>query len=354
MSDKNQKKQKIFLEVLNQKIPDQVPFWFMRQAGRYLPEYRDLRKKSGSFLDLVYNPQNASEVTMQPLRRFGMSAAILFSDILVIPHALGQNLSFESAKGPKLEPISGVQELKKLDLTKIDRTLSPIYETLSLTRSKLQSENFDDTALIGFAGSPWTIACYMVEGAGSKTFDATKSWAYRDPEGFGELIDIISQATTDYLIKQIEAGAESLQLFDSWSGVLDEENFNRWVIEPTQKIIEAVKGKYPDIPVIGFPRGAGVKAVRYAKDTGIKGLGLDFSMPLEWAKDNLQALLPVQGNLDPVSLLVGGGKMKRAALDILETFVGKPFIFNLGHGVIKETPVEHVEQLSQLIREFKL
>lgn len=290
---------------------------------------------------------------MQPIRRFGMDGAILFSDILVIPQALGQALRFETGEGPKLDPISNEQDIAKLTLNQLDQILAPIYETISLTRDKLNAENFDQTALIGFAGSPWTVACYMVEGGGSKTFEATKSWAYCDAQGFGELINIISEATIHYLTKQIEAGAEAIQLFDSWSGVLNEDNFDRWVIDPMAKIINALKEKYPDIPVIGFPREAGAKTVRYAQKTGINAIGLDFSTPLDWAKDNLQSLLPIQGNLDPVTLLVGGDEMKRSALNILETFSGRPFIFNLGHGIIKETPIQHVEELSRIIKDFK-
>ncbi len=344
---------KPLLKVLGGEKSKQIPFWFMRQAGRYLPEYRDLRKQAGSFLDLVYNPQQASEVTMQPIRRFGMSGAILFSDILVIPQALGQALRFETGEGPKLDKIESEKDFSRLNIDKIDETLSPIYETISLVRSKLKSEEFDQTSLIGFAGSPWTVMCYMIEGGGSKTFEKTKIWAYQNPKSFQKLMDIVVEATTHYLLKQIEAGAEAIQLFDSWSGILDEDNFQRWVIEPTCKIIHNLKEKYPEIPVIGFPREAGAKYIPYIQQTNISALGVDFSMPLIWTKENLQTVLPIQGNLDPVILLTGGDVMKRAANNILETFIDKPFIFNLGHGVIKETPVHHVEELSQIIRDFK-
>ncbi len=344
---------KIFLDVLNKKQVGRPAFWFMRQAGRYLHEYRELRKQAGGFLDLVYHPENAAEVTMQPIRRFGMDAAILFSDILVVPQALGQPLKFETGEGPKLDPVLTLNDLKKLSIDRIDNTLNPVYETVRLTRQKLSAEGFNDTTLIGFAGSPWTVACYMVEGGGSKTFEATKTWAYRDPEGFAQLINMLCGATLHYLSKQIEAGAQAIQLFDSWSGVLDETNFRRWVINPTKEIVSALKKRHPDIPVIGFPREAGAKAIDYAKETGIDAIGLDYSVPLEWARNNLQTLLPVQGNLDPVTLLAGGNELEKSANNILENFGGKPFIFNLGHGVIKETPVEHVEQLCQIIRNFK-
>ena len=332
---------------------DNIPFWFMRQAGRYLPEYRELRKQAGGFLNLVYNPENASEVTMQPIRRFGMNGAILFSDILVIPQALGQDLRFEIGEGPKLNALETEADLAKLSLEKIDQVLSPIYDTVSLTAAKLSEESFKDTTLLGFAGSPWTIACYMIEGGGSKTFEKTKKWAYQKPDSFQKLIDLICEASIYYLGKQVETGAEAVQLFDSWSGILDETNFEKWSIAPTRKISDALKEKYPDLKIIGFPREAGAKAINYVKKAGVDVLGLDFSVPVLWAKENFQTILPVQGNLDPVSLLAGGQQMEKAAMNILEAFSDKPFIFNLGHGVIKETPVEHVEKLSQIIKDFR-
>ena len=352
MNDKNENK--ILLEILNRKQANRPAFWFMRQAGRYLPEYRELRQKAGGFLDLVYNPDHASEVTIQPIRRFGMDAAILFSDILVVPQALGQALRFETGEGPKLDPIRDVQGLKNLDVGKIDDVLNPVYETVKQTREKLLFEGFDETTLIGFAGSPWTVACYMVEGGGSKTFEATKKWAYADRQGFGQLIEILIQSTIHYLSCQIEAGAEAIQLFDSWSGVLDTEHFQSYVVEPTEKIVSALHAKYPDIPVIGFPREAGEKSIHYAKTTGINAIGLDYSIDPVWARDYLQPLMPVQGNLDPVTLLTGGEGLERSANHILEIFGDQPFIFNLGHGIIKETPPEHVAKLSDIIRNFKI
>ena len=342
-----------FLKTLHGEPTDKVPFWFMRQAGRYLPEYRELRKTAGGFLDLVYNPDRASEVTIQPIRRFGMDAAILFSDILVIPQALGQDLRFETGEGPKLDALVSDDDFKKLNFSKIDDVLNPIYETVKLTRCKLKSENHADTALIGFAGSPWTVACYMIEGGGSRSFSKTKSWAYEKPQSFQNLMDILVQATSHYLIKQVEAGAQALQLFDSWSGILDEKNFNQWVIQPTIKIITQVRSVYPDVPIIGFPREAGDLSINYAKQTGINAIGMDYSMQPEWARDNLQSILPVQGNLDPQILLEGGEKLEKQANLILENFSDKPFIFNLGHGVIKETPPAHVEKLSNIIKDLK-
>ena len=339
----------------NEKInkQDPIPFWFMRQAGRDLPEYRELRKQAGGFLDLVYDPEQASEVTLQPIKRFGMSAAILFSDILVIPQALGQDLKFETGEGPRLNALENLNDIENLNLENIDQTLSPIYETVSLTREKLNHENFDDTALIGFAGSPWTVACYMVEGRGNKTFDKTQKWAVETPDVFQKLIDILVTATSHYLIKQIEAGAQIIQLFDSWSGLLDQENFDRWVTKPTMDIIQNVRNVYPDIPIIGFPREAATMAISYAKITGINAIGLDYSMKPDWARDNLQNILPVQGNLDPQILLEGGENLEKTTHHILETFSDKPFIFNLGHGIIKETPPQHVAQLCEMIRNFK-
>lgn len=341
------------LQVLNGQKILRPPFWFMRQAGRYLPEYRQLRQEAGGFLDMVYHPERASEVTLQPIRRFGMDAAILFSDILVIPHAMGQGLKFVSGEGPKLNALLNESDIEKLDIEQIDKTLNPVYETVSLTRSKLDAEGFEDTALIGFAGSPWTVACYMVEGGGSKTFEATKIWAYKNPESFAKLINKLCGATLHYLSKQIDAGAQTVQLFDSWSGVLDEVNFKRWVINPTREIVSALKKRHPDIKIIGFPRDAGSKAIDYARETGIDAIGIDYSMPPVWARDNLQPLMPVQGNLDPVNLLSGGLAMERAAHHILETLSDHSFIFNLGHGVIKETPIEHVEKLCEIVRNFK-
>ena len=345
--------QRSLIQTLNNEKSKDIPFWFMRQAGRYLPEYRDLRQNAGGFLDLVYNPDFASEVTLQPIRRFGMTGSILFSDILVIPHALGQNLTFEPGEGPKLDPIRNAQDLSILDISKIDETLAPIYQTVAQTRQKLRDEKFGDTALIGFAGSPWTVACYMVEGGGSKTFTEVKKWSYGNPDEFQKLIDIVTDATIIYLENQVEAGVEALQLFDSWAGILDKPNFDRWVIEPTKKIVSALRAKYPHVPIIGFPREAGHLTLNYIQNTGIQAVGMDFTLPLYWARKNLQSVMPVQGCLDPIYLLNGGQPMIDAATHILETFSDKPFIFNLGHGVIKETPVEHVEQLSHLIRDFK-
>jgi uroporphyrinogen decarboxylase len=340
---------KSILKTLNGQPSQTPPFWFMRQAGRYLPEYKQTRAEAGGFLDLCYNPDFATEVTLQPLRRYSMDAAILFSDILVIPDALGQDVKFVAGEGPKLNPIRNIEALSKLGMDQFHEHLNPVYESVSSIRSALRREGFNDTALIGFAGSPWTVACYMVEGGGSKEFLHVKRWAYQNPDDFEKLIDLLVTATSAYLCRQIESGAEIIQLFDSWSGVLSEAEFTRWVIEPTVKIINHLKSKHPDIPVIGFPKGAGSLYSHYVDKTGVDAVSIDFQVPLSQAK-NLQMTRPVQGNLDPIALLSGGAALDREADRILEALSGENFIFNLGHGINKETPPEHVEQLSKRIR----
>jgi len=313
------------LQALSGQETTRVPFWFMRQAGRYLPEYRELRATAGGFLNLVYNPDQASEVTVQPIRRFGMSAAILFSDILVIPQALGQDLKFETGEGPRLNALENLSDVEKLNPENIDQTLSPVYETIKQTRSKLKTEGFSDTALIGFAGSPWTVACYMIDGRGKTGFKQAKKWITETPERYKKLNDILVTATSHYLIQQIKAGAQAIQLFDSWSGLLSGDDFDRWVIEPTNQIIKNVRAVYPDILIIGFAREAGDKAIDYAKTLDIQGIGMDYSMEPMWARDNLQNILTVQGNLDPQILLEGGDNLHKQANHILETFVIRKF-----------------------------
>lgn len=344
---------KIFLDALNGVTTPRVPFWYMRQAGRYLPEYRELRAEKGGFLNMVYDPEAACEVTLQPIRRFHMDAAILFSDILVIPHALGQHLEFMAGEGPKLDPIRDRGGLSILKPGKIDATLSPIYDTIRNIRKGLEDEGYGDVATIGFAGSPWTVACYMVEGQGSKDYMAVKNMAYSDPETFGALIDIVVEATSEYLIEQVNAGAEVLQLFDSWSGALDAAQFRKWVIEPTAKIVAAVRSVHPHVPIIGFPRGSGPNYIAYARDSGVSALGVDPQFAPEQAAKTLQTLLPVQGNLDPACLLAGGDALRRNAEEVLSALSGGPFVFNLGHGINKETPIAHVEMLSEIIKNWK-
>lgn len=345
--------EKIFIQALQGKATDRVPFWFMRQAGRYLPEYRELRAEKGGFLAMAFDPEAAAEITIQPIRRFGMDAAIIFSDILVVPHALGQPLEFVAGEGPKLEPIREAAELSRLSDSGFDEILEPVYEALRQTRSGLDREGFVDTALIGFAGSPWTVATYMVEGGGSKDYRLVKSFAYSDPQGFGQLIDMLVEQTARYLIGQVKAGAEALQLFDSWASALDAEQFQRWVVEPNRRIVERVRAEYPDIPMIGFPKGAGYNYLSYAQKTGVTALGLDSAVPLDWAAQELQSLMPVQGALDPFCLYAGGEAMRDSARQLLETLGSGPYVFNLGHGIHKETPIAHVEELVKIIRDYK-
>ena len=325
------------------------PVWLMRQAGRYLPEYRDIRGKVGGFLELCYTPELAVEVTLQPIRRYGFDAAILFSDILVVPDALGQQVRFEEGEGPKLDPVRDMKTLARLSDEGMHDHLAPVYETVQRLAQALPEE----VALIGFAGAPWTVATYMVEGGSSRDFAATRRWSLVDPEGFGKLIDVVTAATADYLCRQVEAGAEAIQLFDSWAGVLPDDAFERWVIEPNARIVSAVKARFPDIPVIGFPRGAGVLYERFIEQTGVDAVSLDTTVPLSWAAERLQPKATVQGNLDPQVLLAGGAALDHRTREIMTTLGHGPFIFNLGHGIIKETPPEHVSRLLQVIRGSK-
>ncbi len=331
-----------------------VPFWFMRQAGRYLPEYRALREKAGGFLEMVYDPEIATEVTLQPVRRFGMDAAILFSDILVVPQALGVGLEFSAGEGPKLAALSDdLSDIPDFDAHAFEAALSPVYETVRRVRSGLEREGFSECALIGFAGAPWTIACYMVEGGGSRDFQRAKFLALSNPQKFQILIDRIVEATVCYLRGQILAGAEAVQLFDSWAGVLDGQSFARWAIDPVRRIVEAVRREFPLVPVIGFPRGAGGMYPDFARASGVDVVGIDSGVGLDFAVRNIQGVKTVQGNLDPVALLAGGMAMERAAHDILEALSKGPFVFNLGHGIIKETPPENVARLCEIVREWK-
>ena len=335
---------KPFLKTLSGEKQDKPPFWFMRQAGRYLPEYRALRAEKGGFLAMAFDPKAACEITMQPIRRFEMDAAIIFSDILTIPMALGQHLEFVAGEGPKL----GELNISKLKYD--DDILQPVYEALSKTSAQLKAENYTNTALIGFSGAPWTVATYMIEGGSSKDFMKTKLFAYQQPDLFDELIEILTNSTAQYLINQVKAGAETLQIFDSWAGALDAESFEKYSIEPIKKIISLVREKYPDIPIIGFPKGAGTGLIKFAKQTGITAIGLDSQTHPQWAAQNLQSLIPVQGNLDPMMLMAGGEKMQKAAALIMENFASKPYIFNLGHGIHKDTPIAHVEKLVETLR----
>jgi len=322
------------------------PIWLMRQAGRYLPEYRALRQRAPGFLDFCRTPALAAEATLQPVRRFGLDAAILFSDILVVPFALGQDVSFVEGEGPVLEPIRSVAALRRLSMDDFAERVAPVHETVARVAASLPAE----TALVGFAGAPWTVASYMIEGGTSRDFNAVKAFAFGDPDGFGALIDRVVEATIAYLSGQIVAGAEVVQLFDSWAGVLPEPAFRRWVIEPTRRIVAALRAPHPDLPMIGFPRGAGLMYRAYFRETGVSALGLDSTVPVTIARKTLQSIGPVQGNLDPVQLLVGGAGMAEAAMVIRRALDQGPFIFNLGHGILPETPVEHVAELVGLVR----
>lgn len=330
------------LRALAGEVIDRPPWWLMRQAGRYLPEYRALREKAGDFITLCLTPGLAAEVTLQPIRRFDMDAAILFSDILLVPRALGQHLSFKD-DGPRLAPISDVAALSMLN----KEMLTPVAETARRVRQELPK----NTTLIGFAGAPWTVATYMVEGGTSRDFQRVKSWAYRDAAGFTALIERIAEATIDFLALQIEGGAEVVQLFDSWAGALSPEGFERWVIAPTKRLVAVLKARFPQVPIIGFPRGAGLFYQYYVLETGVDAVSLDTAMPPAFARDRLQSRVAVQGNLDPVLLLTGGEKMRRAVREMRAVLGAGPYIFNLGHGVLPETPPEHVAELAGLLAE---
>jgi uroporphyrinogen decarboxylase len=319
--------------------------WMMRQAGRYLPEYRQLRQEKGSFLNLVYEPNAAAEITLQPLERFPeLDGAILFSDILIVPFALGQNLTFVAGEGPRLTPPlaeSGIE-----GLTSYPARLDPIYETVRKVRGRLGAYK----TLIGFAGSPWTVATYMVAGQGSRDQGETRRLAYSDPSRFGAIISRIEDVTLDYLSAQIHAGVEAVQLFDSWAGSLSPAQFERWVVAPTARIVSKLRDRHADVPIIGFPKGAGGKLAAYARETEVSALGLDETVDPRWAAKELPSGLPVQGNLDPLALLAGGDAMDAAVRQILDAFADRPHIFNLGHGILQETPIAHVERLIALVK----
>ncbi len=332
------------LNVLNGKHEPRPPVWLMRQAGRYLPEYRALRAEKGGFLELVNDSDAAAEVTLQPIKRFGFDGAILFSDILVIPHALGQDLWFEEGEGPRLAPKLVDHTLAAL--LKAPERLLPVYATVARVKSQLPP----GTTFLGFAGSPWTVATYMVAGQGSKEQAEARRYAYRDPSGFQAIIDAISDMTVDYLSGQIEAGVDAVQLFDSWSGSLSPAQFEQWVIAPTVRIVDQVRMRHPGTPIIGFPKGAGGKLPAYARETGVNAVGLDETVDPLWAHTHLPENLPVQGNLDPLVLITGGEELTSAVDRILGSFPGRPHVFNLGHGILPDTPIKHVEQLLAQVR----
>lgn len=335
---------KPLLSVLRGEFRDPPPVWMMRQAGRYLPEYRALRAQKGGFLELVYDSDAAAEVTLQPLRRFPLDAAILFSDILIVPFAMGQDLSFVAGEGPRLAPPLVDSALESL--AAVPGRLAPIYETVGKVKAALDPAK----TLIGFAGAPWTVATYMIAGKGSREQSEARQFAYRDSGAMSALIDAIVVVTADYLCGQIDAGADTVQIFDSWSGSLAPREFERWVIAPTAAIVAAVHARRPGIPVIGFPKGAGGKLAAYARETGVDALGLDETVDPIWANGELPGGLPVQGNLDPLLLLSGSHDLEQRVADIRHALRGRPHIFNLGHGIDKETPIAHVDRLLAAVK----
>lgn len=323
------------------------PVWLMRQAGRYLPEYRALRAEKGGFLALVYDSAAATEITLQPIRRYGLDGAILFSDILIVPYAMGQDLEFLVGEGPRLSP--RLVDAALTSLHAVPERLTPIYATVKEVKAALPA----DKTMLGFAGSPWTVATYMVAGEGSRDQHDTRALAYRDPLAFQAIIDAITEVTIGYLAGQIIAGAEAVQVFDSWAGSLAPSEFERWVIAPTARIVAALKARFPHIPVIGFPKGAGEKLPAYARETGVAALGLDETIDPLWAARTLPEGLPVQGNLDPLLLIAGGAELERQTRRILDAFADRPHVFNLGHGIGQTTPLEHVGELLSLVRGWR-
>jgi len=335
------------LNTLRGQNEDRRPIWLMRQAGRYLPEYRKLRAEKGGFLALVYDTDAAAEITLQPIRRFGFDGAILFSDILIVPYAMGQDLQFLAGEGPKLSPRLVDHALDGLEA--VPERLLPIYATVTKVRAALGP----DTTMLGFAGSPWTVATYMVAGEGSRDQHETRAMAYRDPAAFGAIIDAIIAVTVEYLCGQIAAGAEAVQLFDSWAGTLSPAQFERWVIAPNAAIVEQVRVRHPETPIIGFPKGAGEKLAHYARETGVDAVGIDETIDPVWAAANLPEGMPVQGNLDPLLLLSGGEELEKEAVRVLDAFAGRPHVFNLGHGIGQHTPIANVERLLAAVRGWR-
>jgi uroporphyrinogen decarboxylase len=320
------------------------PLWMMRQAGRYLPEYRELRKVAGSFLNLCYNPDFATEVTLQPIRRFGFDAAILFSDILVVPHALGRELQFSEGHGPLMTPIEA-EDVARIDPSLFHVNLEPVYQTVRQVKSKLDSQ----TALLGFCGAPWTVATYMIAGKGTPDQAPARLFAYRHPQAFDTLLATLADWSADYLIRQLDAGADAVQIFDSWSGVLDEGMFRRACVEPVKRMVDRVRAVHPDAKIIGFPKGAGALMRGYRAATGVTALGLDWATP-GWLAQELQSSGPVQGNLDPLRVVAGGKALVEGVASVLRALGKGPLIFNLGHGITPEAPLAHVERLVELVR----
>jgi uroporphyrinogen decarboxylase len=337
---------KPLLRVLAGECVTTPPIWLMRQAGRYLPEYRKIRQGVGSFLELCFNPKLAAEITLQPVQRFGFDAAILFSDILVVPYALGQHVSFEGGDGPRLDALADPASVQLLKCELDHEPLAPVYETIARVKRELRPS----LALLGFCGAPWTLATYMIAGRGTPDQLPARLFAYRHPQAFAKLIAVLVEASASYLVRQFEAGVDAVQIFDTWAGVLPPDEFRQWCIEPVAQIVERVRERIPTAPIIGFPRGAGSNLLPYLAVVAVNAVGLDWTVELGFAHYTIQRRRPIQGNLDPLALLAGGGALDRSVDAILEAFSGGPFIFNLGHGVLPETPIKHVEQMIARVR----
>ena len=335
-----------FVEVLSGRRQPVPPIWMMRQAGRYLPEYREVRAKAGGFLDLCFTPEFAAEVTLQPIRRFNFDAAIIFSDILVIPYALGRDVPFESGEGPRLDPLDTPDKVGTLSPAGDFTKLEPVFEALRRVRRQLDP----NIALIGFCGAPWTVATYLVAGQGTPDQAPARMMAYRHPQAFAKLIDAIVENSIRYLLGQLKAGADVLQIFDTWAGVLPPREFQRWSVEPTRRIVEGVRKQVPDAKIIGFPRGAGALLPEYVRTTGVNAVSIDWTAEPSLIRDSVQNHVAVQGNLDPLVLIAGGTALDRAIDDVLANFAGGRLIFNLGHGIQPETPIAHVEQMVKRVR----
>jgi uroporphyrinogen decarboxylase len=326
------------------------PIWLMRQAGRYLPEYRAVRARAGDFISLCMTPELATEVTLQPIRRYRFDGAILFSDILLIPLALGQGLEYHEGEGPVLPPLRSAADIGALHPERVGSAISPVLETVRRVRHSLADEGYPLCSLIGFAGAPFTVACYMVEGGGSRDFAVTRTMAYADPALFGELVQLLTEATVTYLSAQIEAGAEAVMLFDTWAGILSSAHFRQHVIEPAQTIVTRLRQLHPRVPIIGFPRLAGMLVAEFVRGTGIDGVGLDSSMDLRIAARAVPERIAIQGNLDPFALVAGGLALREQTAEIMQAMRTRPFVFNLGHGIVPQTPPEHVASLVEQVR----
>jgi uroporphyrinogen decarboxylase len=339
---------KPFVDVLSGRRQRVPPIWMMRQAGRYLPEYREARAKAGGFLDLCFTPELAAEVTLQPIRRFGFDAAIIFSDILVIPYALGRVVRFELGEGPRLDPLDTRGKIGALARQADFVKLEPVFEALRRVRGALAPE----VALIGFCGAPWTVATYMVAGRGTPDQAPARMMAYQHPDAFSEIIDTLVDSSILYLLGQLKAGADALQIFDTWAGVLPPSEFQRWSIAPTRRIVDGVRAQVPDAKIIGFPRGAGALLADYVDVTGVDAVSIDWTAEPQMIRERVQSKVAVQGNLDPLALIAGATALDRAIDDVLENYAHGRLIFNLGHGILPETPIVHVEQMVKRVREY--